>query len=499
MLRGAAFFRYRFDSDEQQHAHVAWGWVAGGIQYRDFFDNHAPLFHMVMAPLMGALGERADVLLWLRIPMLAVFALAILATYGLGRRLYDARVAAWAALLVALFPPFFLKSLEFRPDNVWAALSVLALAGLVCRWPPFSIGLILGIALTVSTKTSVVVIALTGAALLTEVLVNGRRRFTLALPAILGFAIAPAAVAAYFVTVGAWDELVFCNFTFNGRLAAIRPELWMRRAAFPFAAAGLLWAAWRARTTEHVWRYFVALFFGVFFVLVGGVWPVVGPRDFLPLMPLGAIFFAAFVARSRRAVPAFAAASALCLIALAYYADRFENRTDEHITMMDQVLRLTRPGELLMDYKGETIYRKRPFYFAFELNTRTQMARGIIPDTIAADMIRTRTYVAQADGAMWPPRARAFLNTHFLNLGRLRAAGQFVREDGTFTIAVPGEYVVVSERGEARGALDGAPYRGARVLPAGAHRWSGEPGVAVLWAPAFRRGHSPFRLRDTKF
>ena len=498
-LRALAFFRYRFDSDEQQHLHVVWGWTAGGIQYRDFFDNHAPLFHMMSAPLLAVLGERPDILLLMRVPMLAVFALAIWATYDLGRRLYDARVGAWAALLTALFPPFFLKSLEFRPDNVWAALVVLVLLGLARRWPPFVTGLILGVALTVSTKTSVVVIALSGAALVTEVLVNRRRRFAVVVPAALGFAIVPAVVVAYFFSAGAWDELVFCNFTFNGRLAGLRPELWVRRAAFPFALAAVLWGAWRHRATAHVWRYFLALFIGFFFLLVAGVWPVIGPRDLLPLMPLCAIFAAAFIVRTRRPLHSFAAIAALSVAALWYYADRFENRTDEHITMMNQVLRVTRPGERLIDYKGETIYRQRPFYFALELNTRTQIARGIIPDTIAEDVVRTRTYAAQADGPMWPPHAREFLSANFVNLGRIRAAGQFVREDGSFTIAIPGEYVVVNERGEARGSLDGSEYRGARTLGAGAHRWSGDAGVAVVWAPAFQRGHSPFHLRDTDF
>jgi hypothetical protein len=100
---------------------------------------------------------------------------------------------------------------------------------------------------------------------------------------------------------------------------------------------------------------------------------------------------------------------------------------------------------------------------------------------------------------MWPPRARAFLNENFVNLGRLRASGQWIEEDGTFTIDVPGEYVVLHDRGEARGMLDGTPYRGARELTPGAHRFIGEKNVCVLWAPAYRRGHSPFHLRDLDF
>ena len=48
-------------------------------------------------------------------------------------------------------------------------------------------------------------------------------------------------------SVGAWDELVYCNFTFNGNLALTRQHLWIGRAIFPSRSAALLWAAWRFR------------------------------------------------------------------------------------------------------------------------------------------------------------------------------------------------------------------------------------------------------------
>ncbi|HWS72879.1 MAG TPA: hypothetical protein VN605_12235, partial [Thermoanaerobaculia bacterium] len=60
VFRSLAFFRYRFDSDEPQHLHVAWGWTAGLVQYRDYFDNHAPLVHILTAPILRLVGERDD-------------------------------------------------------------------------------------------------------------------------------------------------------------------------------------------------------------------------------------------------------------------------------------------------------------------------------------------------------------------------------------------------------------------------------------------------------
>jgi dolichyl-phosphate-mannose-protein mannosyltransferase len=504
LLRALAYFRYRFDSDEQQHLHVAWSWTAGLLPYRDVFDNHAPLFHLITAPILALFGERSDILLWMRLPMLALFGVVVWGTYVIGKRLYDERGAMWAAVLLALFPPFFLKSLEFRTDNLWNAFWIVAVVvltgGALNAKRTFIVGLLFGCAFATSLKTSLLVGSLVVAALITYVFVLRRRAERSPLHWFaFGFVIVPAALAIFFAANGAWDDLVYCAFTFNGNLAKTRDNLWVGRAIFPFTSAALLYAAWRFRENAHPWRYFFAITIGVFTVVLAGFWILISPRDFLALMPLLAIFAAALATRARNVVATFAAIVVVMLGALWYYADRFENNTDWHVTMMDQALRLTHPGELLMDVKGETIFRHRPSFYAYENISRAQIAKGIIADTVPEDVVRRPAYVAQADGPMWPPRARAFLSANFLNMGRLRAAGQWIKDDGSFTIAIPGEYVIVVDRGEARGTLDGSTYSGARVLTAGAHRFIGERGAAVMWAPAFRRGHSPFHLRDLEF
>jgi hypothetical protein len=510
VLRALAWRRYRFDSDEQQHLHVAWGWTAGLLPYRDVFDNHAPLFHLITAPVLAMVGERASVLHWMRLPMLALFAVVLWATYVVGRRLYDARVAAWGTLLLALFPPFFLKSLEYRTDNLWTAFWMLTLvvltAGPLNARRLFLAGLLLGCALATSLKTGLLVLTLGAAALITWGFVL-RHREEAPKPIgaatigafVAGLLLVPIALAAVFAGKGAWNELVYCVVTFNGNVALTRRNLWIGRAIFPFTTAALLYAAWRFRHTAHPWRYYFAVASGVFTVVLAGFWVMISPRDFLALMPLGAIFAAALATRARNVTATLATLVALSILGIWHYADRFENKTDWHTTMMNQALRLSRPGEMVMDLKGETIFRHRPFFYAFENITRAQIAHGIIRDTVPEDVVAKRAYVAQADGPMWPPRARAFLSANFLNMGRLRAAGQWIQEDGTFTIAIPGEYVIVVPRGVAGGTLDGVPHRGPRFLSAGPHRYSGEKGAAVMWAPAFERGHSPFHLRDTSF
>src|SRR6266704_4380586 len=159
VLRAVAFFRYRFDSDESQHLHVTWGWTAGLLQYRDVFDNHAPLFHMLTAPLLALVGERPTVLFYMRLPMLVLWAVVLASTFVIARRLYDTRVAAWSTLLLAVLPVFFLRSLEYRTDNLWNALWMLAVVALMSK-RFLAAGLLLGLATATSMKTPLLIVTL---------------------------------------------------------------------------------------------------------------------------------------------------------------------------------------------------------------------------------------------------------------------------------------------------------------------------------------------------
>jgi hypothetical protein len=490
-----AFFRYRFDSDEPQHLHVAWGWTAGLLPYRDFFDNHAPLFHIATAPILRAVGEREDVLLFMRAPMLALFAVMIWATYVLGSRLYDADVARWAAVMLSLLPPFFLKSLEYRTDNLWVALWMIAVVvltgGELTIARGFAVGMILGFAMATSMKTSLLLITLGIAAIVTILMKKQRARMGATVTVLVGAAIVPAIVALYFVRHGAWDALVYCNFVFNQGIGATRTAatVWGPRLAYVPLMIIALRIAWRYRGARAD-RFFWAVATAAFFLTLGGFWILISPRDYLPFLPMIAIFAVAAIGRRTWIY------AALALVFVGFIAKEirgFKDQTGEEITMIRQVLRLTRPGELLMDIKGETIFRQRPSYHIFEFITRNQMLRGMIADTVARDVVARRCYVAQADGEFWPPHARAFLSANFLDLGRLRAAGQWIKADGSFTIAVPGDYVIVSRNGVVHGpaAFAAGPHRVGRAN-------SGER-LAVVWAPAIERGLSPFRLQDRDF
>jgi len=93
-----------WDSDEPQHLHVVWAWANGLLPYKDIFDNHAPLFQAMSAPLFSLLGERTDIVAAMRWAMLPIGAVILLTTYCLGSGLFSPRIGFWGALLAASFP-----------------------------------------------------------------------------------------------------------------------------------------------------------------------------------------------------------------------------------------------------------------------------------------------------------------------------------------------------------------------------------------------------------
>lgn len=515
-LKAVAILRYRFDSDEPQHLHVAWGWTAGLLQYRDVFDNHAPLFHIMTAPILAAVGERANILIYMRWAMVPLLAIALWATWDIARRAWGGRAAIWSVLLLTLFPPFFLKSLEYRTDNLWNTVWMVALL-LVLRpavrprqW--FAVGCLLGIALGVSLKTPllIVTLAVCGAIVGATRETVSRERFARStLAGVAGFLIVPSCILGYFWHRGALRDFWYCTVAFNSAIVDRSPERLLLMILYPAGLYVTTRMALRygrgsqAGAKSFHRRLFLVLMLPVYILTLVTFWPLISWRDLLPLMPVLAIVTAGAMEepfRSGSPSPRYALTmSAFVLLEIAaavILGTLWNDATRRQIAETDQVIHLTTPADPIMDLKGETIFRRRPFYYIFEFITREQISRGVIHDRIAAAVIAAQCHVAQADGSFFPPAGRRFLSQNFVDVGRLRVAGQFLRPDGTFRTAIPGEYLVVTEAGPAAGTLDGTPAGSGRLLSPGRHLFNGaRERAAAIWAPAFRRGFSPFHHR----
>jgi hypothetical protein len=173
--------------------------------------------------------------------------------------------------------------------------------------------------------------------------------------------------------------------------------------------------------------------------------------------------------------------------------------------MVATVLNLTKPSEYVMDSKGETIYRRRPFYYILEGLTGMRIKEGLIKDLIPERLIETRTPVVTT--RRMPPKAAAFIRTNYIPIAfRLSVLGKILQGGGewfSFDILVPSEYTIVSEFGMFAGTLNGEPFAGPKPLVPGHYevcRTAGSGRLAVVWSAAVEKGYSPFvKLKPDKW
>ena len=503
-LRIALIFRYRIDTDETQHLHVVWAWSHGLLQYRDFFDNHMPLFQILSVPLLRLAGERPEALLFVRMAILPLFATMALLTYRIAASCYPGRGAVWATVIGCLAPDFFLCSIEFRPDVLWTASWLAAIAILVCK--PLTTrraalsGLTFGIAAATSAKTSLLAVSLVLAAIVTLAIV--RERFTPYIKSALlfaAFAVLPvAAVAVYFFARGAWDSFVYCTFTHNivasehpGRLLFLIPSIAIIATMTRLIARREAPAGIRRR------RIFVFLIASIYGAALISIWPIVETEHWLPFYPIAAAAAVPLFVPNRRGDShrLLFATLAIELFWILYVTTPWRNHTISSMTLIEQATTLTTPAESVIDIKGEIVFRRRAFYYALEKLTKKAISKGRIHDTIAADVLRTHTMVSVPDNPSFPPDGRAFLSRNFVRAGCLRVAGMMVTGP-EFRIEIPAQYSLVSDRADFHGSLDGTPYAGPRFLAAGIHTIDAPQRSAVVWQRAAALGFSPFIADD---
>jgi hypothetical protein len=530
VLRWKLAYTERWNSDEPQHLHVIWGWVNGFVPYRDFFDNHTPFFHWLFAPVFRSLGERSDILYPMRHWMLPFFLIALLCIARLGSLLWSPRAGMWAAVFAAFFPPFFHMMGQCRTDTLWTTLWLVSLTiflgGRVTplRW--LLGGVVLGAAFATSMKTTLLLLMLlcggAGAWMLSP-RNTGALRLKIAasiVAALIGICIIPGAFMVYFWKQGAWEQMLYCVIEHNAlpgshTLARILRHFVSYYTLWLLPMAGVLWYLKKHPTPEperDARRIVLVIAVSVFFPLLHGVWMVMTQQDYVPWYPLVFVLtipalFAVFDwigSRTRGWLPP--ALLALVLVggeAFSFFkSTKFVTVQNSLIEEIDEVLALTRPGEVIMDSKGETIFRERAFYYVLETLTKRRMADGLIKDEIVENMVSKHVAVLDnAEGRLTEP-AQKFFAENYVKVGELWVAGKRLTPDKngdcTFEVGVELPYTVTDPKSQVSGTLDGLPIDGPRTMKTGQHQihlTTYNKNIALLWARAAGLGFSPFHPR----
>ena len=474
--------------------HVAWGWAHGLVQYRDVFDNHMPLFHLLTAPLFRA-GDEVRLLFASRMLMVPLFVISLYLTWLIARRLFDDVAALWSVALAALFPLFFLGALEFRTDDLWIVFFLGAMAIAVGDRPRMQrallAGLALGFAFAVSMKSILFLVAL-AISVPATLLLRRERVNHLMKPALLCVTMAvipPAMIAIGFAAAGLWREFAYGVFRYN----FIEEEhawrvLWfivfypiVRFIALRIARSG-------ADPSLVRRRLFIFLTASSFGVVLTAFWPVLAFESYLPLMPLYSLLIAGLLTPRRALTLAFAAAELAMLVAM---ARPWHNAARDEVELVADVLTLTRPNEPVMDLKGESIFRHRPYHLVLESLANRRMRAGLIRDRVAEALVETATHVI-AGAYPLPHTSRGFVGRNYVRWGMVWVAGMplpqlALNEETVVDIDIAGSYVLANESGAIAADIDGVNARNGVWLARGRHRVRAFGCVAhplLLWAGA---------------
>jgi hypothetical protein len=408
------------------------------IPYRDVFDNHSPLFQALCAPLFQLLGERADIIVPMRLAMIPLFGSSVFLVGKIAATIFSPQVGLRAAVFAAVWPRFFFVSTEFRPDDlwvlVWLAVLFTAVGGRMTLRRSFIVGLLVGISFCVSMKTVLMVVSMGLATLLVlilQVLAERRVPWILLLSAAgvvaVGTLVFPTLVMLFFASRGALDRMYYCVITHNIPPVPTAPALylfhalkWFGLLIVPLAVGVFLFhrSGHDPRKKRGIWIFLVTF---LYYISLKSFWPILSNEDYLPSDPLFMVLLACAVSYIPVArfgsfsggystLPAVLALVGLCCIVASEFPLR--NMTEDKISMVTIVLRLTNPSEYVMDSKGETIYRRRPFYYVLEGLTGMRLKEGLIKDTISEGLIAHQTPVATV--RRMPLEAAAFIRTNYL-------------------------------------------------------------------------------------
>ncbi|MCP4247226.1 MAG: glycosyltransferase family 39 protein [bacterium] len=242
-LRWRLHNRQPLDFDEYLHLHLAWCWTQDQVPGVDYWDNHLPLLHLLLAALQPIGGETIATVYVARAAMLVVSLGILAATYLLGRIAFGARTGWAAAALLACVQVFTEKTAEVRPDTGMILFVMLAIVcilktgqarmarvgGSYC----IAAGAALGVALLFSTKTLMLLAALIPALGIIAWRQRSRMRprasLIHVLLAVVGLAAAVAPLLVYLATRGALADLL--HFTMLGNLRfpdRVPPLRWLR-------------------------------------------------------------------------------------------------------------------------------------------------------------------------------------------------------------------------------------------------------------------------------
>jgi Dolichyl-phosphate-mannose-protein mannosyltransferase len=242
-----------YDPDEFQHLEMAWLIANHQVPYKEFFEHHTPLYHVIIAPFIGDMpitnGDAAVGLVHgLRAFAVLLCAAIIALTFVIARKMAGVTAGIFAALLLLTSTIFVGKGVEIRPDQLATLLLLLAtlclmLAGESKRWPVY-LFLASGLASASILTTQKALFAVPGLAVTFVALCmhqhfSARDIIRAIVIALIGAMLAALPILTYFYSHGALGDFLTDNFLLGAKWVHVKDPM-LKLLALEFREESLL-------------------------------------------------------------------------------------------------------------------------------------------------------------------------------------------------------------------------------------------------------------------
>jgi len=528
ILRIYRILSLRIDSDEPQHMHIIWSWTKKIVQYRDVFDNHTPLFHILIAPFIKMVGATPYILMAGRILMIPFFIWNLILVYLISKILFNKKITLYLTFFTGFYLNYNASFVEFRPDNLWIILWLESIYYILKSKVNFYSGLILGFIIGLNSMVSLKTIAFLLPSLVLSYflyLVRDKRPVIEKLKFwniwdlkfLLGFITGGISIFIFllvFYKLNALSAFIYCTLLHNIVPGLYKNFLWK----FIGAILSILIALFVSKRYENLSESFIFFMFLSFSLLaISIVYPVMEREtksvvfEMFFILIVGLILENIYYKMSSKKFFLYISGGYAFFILLVMTRTNCwcENRSYEK--MYDSILKLTDDFDYVMDAKGENIFRTRPYYFAFELFTKRRIKLGLIDSNqIIADLIKKKNYVIVSKYEnVFPENLRNFSNSEYINVEQyIKVAGKKIAEKLLpgerikFNIVLSGEYRVIAKGKNLEFIVDNIKIRPNQkfYLSAGTHylvisRGKTEGSIILIISKALERGFYPFDFK----
>jgi Dolichyl-phosphate-mannose-protein mannosyltransferase len=481
-------FHRALGPDEFQHLHNSWMIHLGFLPYRDFWDNHTPLTPYLLAPILSVIGEGTQAVLVAR----AIFSVAGLGilwiVYKIARMLLDKSTALLAITLLSISEIFLQKSIEVRPDQMLILLWMGSIWMCIRIHPRHLIGgVLLGIASLFSPKALLCLsVALPVFCILspaTQLTIKLKR----AVLYILGFLIPVTALALFFFSKGALNDLVTGTLLQNLNYPDTTKPVFLlfpqNLSFFLLAFVGMIVSFLHNRNLKHPLSLLSAAGIGLF-CLLAFIMPASFPQSALIFLPIFSIFAAIAVRASLQSanilLPIIALIIGFLVPVINIFAGGSLQRSNRsQFRTIEWILKNTSAKETIFDGYGAYIFRKQAYYYGSLVQAiRERIGREELYEKIPESLEKNHCRVIISDRrvSFLPDDVQEFIRANYVTsdhqniyiAGEKLSPENFAGARARFRIEIPAIYRIETNAKSVR--IDHSPYQEPVLLNSGMHQ-----------------------------